>query len=554
MERLAVANDAKASELLKQGSHRAELEKQLQKSREALTEALATGDKLRQSAELSRVEHDEAIKSKVDEVDKLANQLKSAQTELDEQRVNLTGKTAEVASLTRLNKELRRAESQKTISLDMQQKRNEKLCRELAETCSKLADAELELEEKADTLLIQADNSELEAALDVNSRLERASEAKDKELRSLVDFNESLKSQLADSQRNIDVQETLKQQLQEQGKELRSLINLNESMKSTAECFKSQLADSQLDVEAQKAMVNELHAQYDLLQVQYDTTLEDHTRLAKLNEKSKQLVTNLERQNHELEKLVQLNENELMSQNSALDRELQVAMDVNSRLEGASKAKDKKLMNLTDINASLELTADLLKSQLNEELEEARVKIDRMNLEIVKLERQLDETRNMREQVQTDLATCLAQLEMEQERVNLAECSTEKLAQAQTVQLKELDELRKGLKEKDDEKIEMMMQINNNHSVELDVITSEFEREIKQKQAEMETLASEHVELRETYEKTKVEQAAELEEVQATHRLTLQSIELQFNQVKCELAKRNDDKAQEELGNEFLLG
>merc|ERR1712106_1156962 len=93
----------------------------------------------------------------------------------------------------------------------------------------------------------------------------------------------------------------------------------------------------------------------------------------------------------------------------------------------------------------------------------------------------------------------------------------------------------------------MMMQINNNHSVELDVITSEFEREIRQKQAEMETLASEHVVLRETYEKTKVEQAAELEEIQATHRLTLQSIELQFNQVKCELAKRNDDKAQEEL-------
>ena len=30
----------------------------------------------------------------------------------------------------------------------MQQKRNEKLCRELAETVSKLADAELELEEK----------------------------------------------------------------------------------------------------------------------------------------------------------------------------------------------------------------------------------------------------------------------------------------------------------------------------------------------------------------------------------------------------------------------
>ena len=50
--------------------------------------------------------------------------------------------------LKRLNKELRKAESQKTISLEMQQKRNEKLCRELAETVSKLADAELELEEK----------------------------------------------------------------------------------------------------------------------------------------------------------------------------------------------------------------------------------------------------------------------------------------------------------------------------------------------------------------------------------------------------------------------
>ena len=44
-----------------------------------------------------------------------------------------------------MNKELRKAESQRTISLEMQQKRNEKLCRELAETVSKLADAELEL-------------------------------------------------------------------------------------------------------------------------------------------------------------------------------------------------------------------------------------------------------------------------------------------------------------------------------------------------------------------------------------------------------------------------
>ena len=197
-----------------------EIEKQ-QAEHEIWTEKFESsqGEILELRAEISSKEE------KLEEASaELENQIKAVKRlECESEQEKLSSRE-EVAGLLRLVKETKRIESQKTISLEMQQKRNEKLCRELAETCSKLADLELELEEKNDTLQIQAENNELENALEINAKMEKKIE--------------TFQRELSEKMQKLE-------ECQEQGEKLRA-----------------HLVDVRLDLEAQKAINNELQAQY----------------------------------------------------------------------------------------------------------------------------------------------------------------------------------------------------------------------------------------------------------------------------------------------------
>ena len=192
-----------------------------QTDREVLTGKLESSE-----VEISALKSEISIKNeKLQETSQeLDNQMKSLKVLKSQSEQEKLSNREEIAGLLRLVKETKRLESQKTISLEMQQKRNEKLCRELAETVSKLADLELELEEKNDTLQIQADNNELENALEMNAKLEKKVETFQREL----------------SEKMARLEECEEQE----------------------DKHRAQLADVQLDLEAQKAMNNELQAQY----------------------------------------------------------------------------------------------------------------------------------------------------------------------------------------------------------------------------------------------------------------------------------------------------
>ena len=197
-----------------------DVEKQ-QADRQVLTEQLES-NRVEISALRSEITSKEGkLQESNQEIENQKKTIEMLQCQTEQERLS---SREEVAGLLRLVKETKRLESQKTISLEMQQKRNEKLCRELADTCSKLADLELELEEKNDTLQIQADNNELENALEINVKMEKKVE--------------TFQRELLDKMARLD-------QFEEQ-----------------EDKFRAQLADVRLDLEAQKAMNNELQAQY----------------------------------------------------------------------------------------------------------------------------------------------------------------------------------------------------------------------------------------------------------------------------------------------------
>ena len=192
-----------------------------QTDREVLTGKLESSEVEISALKLEISSKNEKLQETNQELDNQMKSLKVLKSQYEQEKLS---NREEIAGLLRLVNETKRLESQKTISLEMQQKRNEKLCRELAETVSKLADLELELEEKNDTLQIQADNNELENALEMNAKLEKKVETFQREL----------------SEKMARLEECEEQE----------------------DKHRAQLADVQLDLEAQKAMNNELQAQY----------------------------------------------------------------------------------------------------------------------------------------------------------------------------------------------------------------------------------------------------------------------------------------------------
>ena len=222
---------AEVSRLIQQIESFQELQEKLDQKTEEVREQQTDREVLSGKLESSEVEIS-ALKSEISSKNEklqetsqeLDNQTKSLKVLKSQSEQEKLSNREEIAGLLRLVKETKRLESQKTISLEMQQKRNEKLCRELAETVSKLADLELELEEKNDTLQIQADNNELENALEMNAKLEKKVETFQREL----------------SEKMARLEECEEQE----------------------DKHRAQLADVQLDLEAQKAMNNELQAQY----------------------------------------------------------------------------------------------------------------------------------------------------------------------------------------------------------------------------------------------------------------------------------------------------
>ena len=254
---------------------------------------------------------------------------------------------------------------------------------------------------------------------------------------------------------------------------------------------------------------------------------DDHRKLCLLQEKSKKLIENLEAQNSELERLLKSNESELLTQNTAREIELSNArLDLeNMRLE-----KRSEIVNLQHHLEELKLDLESVSS----ERQKLQGQCEKMATSQQRLEVDNQHLKKTCDQLQADWETCRAQVNLEQERVKLAEAAVA----AERVNF--ANQLATEQKKFEDILAEVQLSAENDRrSFEADMAKLEAEKQVELEKANLEG-------------QKKFEQMSnELKLAVQTAESLKSAAELRVEGLEREIMSKSDENLEREIGKGF---